>query len=47
MNRILKMIQGTKPEYRKLNLLDIPGKLRNQYTSPIFLTPRYQKILFT
>ena len=43
----MMMLQGSRPPYRSLTMEEIPGQLRNQYNSPIFLTPRYQMIPFT
>ena len=31
MKKILKLIQGAKPEFRSLTLKDVPGQLKNQY----------------
>ena len=47
MDKILKFLQGRKPPFRSLKINDIPSSIVSSYCSPIFFTPRYQKISFS
>ena len=47
MDKIIRLLRGSKPTFRNLQNTDIPASFMHAYYSPIFFTPRYQKISFS
>lgn len=43
MQKLIRILQPSAPEFRQMTADEIPKILRDAYLSPFFWTPRYQK----
>jgi hypothetical protein len=47
LNWYRRLVQSEMPDFRNLTPLHMPSRFLNEYNSPIFFTPRYQKIPYS